>query len=79
MDLRIIAYCLLQPPACLSFFDPNILLSNVFSNTVSLCSFLNVWDYVSHPHEREKIITLYILIFTLLDIGQKDKRFLIAW
>jgi polysaccharide pyruvyl transferase WcaK-like protein len=29
---------------------PNILLSTLFSNTLSLCSSLNVRDQVSHPY-----------------------------
>jgi hypothetical protein len=36
----------------------------VFSNTLSLCSFLNVRDPVLYPYKtRGKIIGLYILIF----------------
>jgi hypothetical protein len=34
----------LQSPFTSSLFDPNILLSTLFSNTLSLCSFLNVRD-----------------------------------
>jgi hypothetical protein len=30
-------------------FEPNILLSTLISNTLSLCSSLNVRDQVSHP------------------------------
>jgi hypothetical protein len=41
----------LQPPVTLSLFGPNILLSTLFSNTVSLCTSLNVRDQVSHPEE----------------------------
>jgi hypothetical protein len=39
---------LLQPPVTSSLFGPNILLSALFSNTLSLCSSLNVRDQVSH-------------------------------
>jgi hypothetical protein len=43
---------------------PNILLNTLFSNTLSVCSFLNVSDEVSHPYRTMgKIIILYILIF----------------
>jgi hypothetical protein len=31
-------------------FDPNILLSTLFSNTLSLCSSLNIRDQVSHAY-----------------------------
>jgi hypothetical protein len=43
-------------------------LSTLFSNTLSLCSFINVRDQVSHPYRTTgKIIVSYILIFMLLD------------
>ena len=35
----------------LSFLGPSILLSTLFSNTLSLCSSLNVSDKVSHPYK----------------------------
>jgi hypothetical protein len=39
----------------------------LFSNTLSLCSSLNVRDQVSHPYRTTgKIIVLYIQIFTFL-------------
>jgi hypothetical protein len=37
----------LQLPITSSLFDPNILLSTLFSNTLSLCSSLNVRDQYS--------------------------------
>jgi hypothetical protein len=47
-------------------FQSNILLNSLFSNTLSLCSSLNVRDQVSHPHRTTgKIIVLHILIFTI--------------
>jgi hypothetical protein len=39
----------LEPPVTSSLFDQNIILSNLFSNTFSLCSGLNFGDQVSHP------------------------------
>jgi hypothetical protein len=39
----------LQPPVASSLFGPNILLSTLYSNTVSPCSSLNVRDQVLHP------------------------------
>jgi hypothetical protein len=56
------------PPVTSSLFGPNILLNTLFSNTLSLCSSLNVRDQVSHPYRRkDKIIVLYILIFVFSD------------
>jgi hypothetical protein len=40
----------LHPPVTPSLFCPNILLNTLFSNTLSLCSSLNVKDQVSHPN-----------------------------
>jgi hypothetical protein len=51
----------LRPPVSSSLFGPNILLNTLFSNTLSLCSSLNVRDQVSHPHTTtEKIIVFFI-------------------
>jgi len=38
----------LHSPVTSSLLDPNILLSTLFSNTLSLISYLNVSDQVSH-------------------------------
>jgi hypothetical protein len=49
----------LQPPVTSSLFGPNILLSNLFSNTLSPFSSLNVRDKVSHPYRTTyRIIVL---------------------
>jgi hypothetical protein len=70
----------LQSPITSSLFDQNFLLSTLFSNTISLCSFLIVRDQVSHPYRTtNRIIVLYILIFTFLDSRQEDKRFWTEW
>jgi hypothetical protein len=51
---------LLHPSVTSSIFDPNILLSAMFSNTFSLCSSLNIRDQISHPCRTTfKIILLY--------------------
>jgi hypothetical protein len=49
-----------------SLFGQNIILGTLFSNTLNLCSSLNVGDKVSHPYKEAtvKIIILYILSFT---------------
>jgi hypothetical protein len=40
----------LHSPVTSSLFGPNILLSTLFSNTLSLCSSPNVRDQFSHPY-----------------------------
>jgi hypothetical protein len=62
------------------FFGPNILLSTLFSNTLSLCSSLNVRDQFSHPYRTTgKSIVLYILIFRFFDCRLEDRRFWTEW
>jgi hypothetical protein len=61
----------LQPPITSSFLGPNILLSTLFNNTLSLCSSLNVRDQVSHPHKTTgKIMILHFLIFMYFEEHQ---------
>jgi len=63
-----------------ALLGPNILLSTLFSNTLSLGSSLNVSDQVSHPYQTTGlIIVLYILIFKFLGSKKKDKRFCTEW
>jgi len=51
-------------PVTSSLLGPYILLSILFSNTLSLRSSLNVSDQASHPYNTTgRIIFLYILIF----------------
>jgi len=53
----------LHSPVTSSFLGPNILLSTMFSKTLSLRSSLSMSDQVSHPYQTtSKIIVLYILI-----------------
>ena len=54
----------LHSPVTLSLLGPNILLSTLFSNTLSLRFSLNMCDQVSHPYKTtSQIMVLYILIF----------------
>ena len=53
-----------SPTITLSLLGPNILLSSLFSNTLSPYSSLNVSNQVSHPYQTTgKIIVLCISIF----------------
>src|SRR5215510_407040 len=65
----------LHSPVTSSLLGPNTLLNTLFSNTLSLCSSLNVSDQDSHPYKTTgTIIILYILIFKFLDSNLEDKR-----
>ena len=67
---------LLHSPLTSSLLGPNILLSTLFSKTLSLHSSLNVSDQLSQPYKTTgKIIVLHILIFTLLYSKLENKIF----
>jgi hypothetical protein len=69
----------LHSPVTSSVFDPNIILRTLFSNTLSLCSSLNVRDQVSHPYKKGRIMVLYIWTFTFLDSRRDDKILWTEW
>jgi hypothetical protein len=67
-------------PFTSSLLGPNILLSTLFSNTISLRSSLNESDPFSHPYKTTgKIWVLCTLIFKFLDNKLEDKRFCTEW
>ena len=71
---------LLHSPVTSSVLGPNILLSTLFSKTLSLHSSLSVSDQLSQPYKTTgNIIVLYILIFTIFDRKLEDKRFCTEW
>jgi hypothetical protein len=48
-------------PVTSSLFGPNIALSALFSDTIRLCSYLNVTDQASRPYKTTgKIIVFFI-------------------
>ena len=67
-------------PITSSLLGPYILLSTLFSDTLSLPSSLNVSDQVSRPYNATgKIIVMYTLIFKFLDSKLEDKKFCTEW
>jgi hypothetical protein len=70
----------LHSPVTSSPLGPNILLSTLFSNTLNLCSSLNVTDQVSHPYKTAgRITVLCVLTFTFLDSRREDRRLWTQW
>jgi hypothetical protein len=58
-----------------SLSGTNILLRTLFSNTLSLCSALNVTHQDSQSYKTTgRIMVLYILTFTFLDSRREDER-----
>jgi hypothetical protein len=59
-----------QPPIISSFFSLNILLSILFPNTLSLCSFLNARDQVSHPlhvlHRCMSYVLFHVTVYVCM-------------
>ena len=70
----------LHCPVTSCFLGPNIFLSTLFSNTLSLCSSLSVSNQVPHPSKTAgTIIVLYILNFIFLYSKLEDKIFYTEW
>jgi hypothetical protein len=58
-----------QCAVTLSLFGPNILLSSLICNTLSLCSSLNIGNQVLHPRRTTcKIVVVYIQIISISSI-----------
>jgi hypothetical protein len=59
---------------------PNIFLSTLFSNILSLHSFLTVDDQAPFAHKTSgNISVLIILMFTFIGSGREHRRFGIEW
>jgi len=66
-------FSFLHSPVTSSLWGPNILLSTLFSDTLSLSFSVNLSQQVSHPYKTPgKIIFLYILIFIFLESKLQD-------
>ena len=67
-------YAAFSTPITLSLIGPNILLSTLLSNTLSLRSSLNMSNQVAYTYTTKgKIIVLYILNFIFLVANWKTK------
>jgi hypothetical protein len=66
----------LQPPVISSLLVPNNLFSTLFSDTLSLCTSLNVRDRISQPYKTSGKI-MFFLCFSLyiLKSRRMDRRF----
>jgi hypothetical protein len=67
-----------HPPVTKSLLVTNILLSILFSNTLSLCSFFNVGDQVSHPYKTKSKIMISYIWFLSLQSADKETEALEA-
>ena len=67
-------------PVTLSLLGPNIFLSTLFSNNLSLSFSLIESDQVSHPYKTtDKIIFQCFLFFIFFDSKLEDNRFCTEW
>lgn len=69
----------LQSPMTSSFLDPNIFLSTLYSNTLSLCSSLNMRNQVSQPYKKQANLFVLILIYIFLASIWEDRTFWNEW
>lgn len=72
--------CSFSQPPVTSFFEPDIFLSTMCSDTLKLCSSANEQTkFHTRTKKTRKIVALYILISTFLDSRLGEKRFWTAW
>jgi hypothetical protein len=66
-------YVIFQSPVTSTLFRPNVFLDTLFSNTLSLCSSVNVRGRASHPYKTGKITALYSFVFMFLDVNLEEE------
>ena len=70
----------LRSPVTSLFLDPKICRSTLFSNTLSLCSFLNLRHQISYPYKRTgEIAVQYWLIPVFSDSKLENKTLCTEW
>lgn len=78
VDLQIILLFIMQfPPAYyyVFFLSPHIYLTSLFSNTLTLYSYINVTNQISKSYNRTgKVTAVYILIFKFRHQKVKKKK-----
>jgi hypothetical protein len=63
----------LHPSVTYALSGPNPPLSTLFSDTLSLCFYLNVRDQVSHPYKQQaKVQSVYFVVY-IFDSRRNDK------
>jgi len=72
-NLAATCYAVFQHPVTSTLFRPNIFLSTLFSNTLSLCSSVSVRERASRPYKTGKITVLYIFVFMFWDVNLEEK------
>jgi hypothetical protein len=73
--MKLLISIFVQSPATSFLIGLNILLRDLFSNTLNPCFSFSVRDQVPHPYKTTcKIIVLCILIYDILDRRREDKK-----
>jgi hypothetical protein len=74
--VRSCSFCsFLHPPVTSSLFGPNIFLSTLFSNTLSIFYWMLDTNFYTHGKTVGRVTALHVLIFTFLDSRREDGRF----
>jgi hypothetical protein len=71
--MKLLVCNLLHSPDTSSLFGPNNFLSTLFSNTLSLCSSLNVRDQVSRNTEQQANILVYSNFYVFRQQTRRQK------